>query len=540
MFEKMLEKYQVRFEGMPEPVFYKYFYPIGHNYNDGLWDLFWRTRGLKRDAEHAEEKFAKYHDDYLRDLRELLNTAWIDTGGSEKKHGVAVVPSSDANITNRATELVRELVSSNPKAYVDLTCNVIRAQDKEKSHAGGKRSVASNANTLAVIDSGSVQSLDVIVVIDDVLTTGSSFCAINQVLRTAGFKGKLINFAFFYTRPSDSVEYYLTYDSDLGFDEIPELKALRNPQANKPNVSRPGWHVTLDDGTQKIFTGNATVKQKAGYRRMQIESGAFKVIYDPSIVLGFQPDIEITFSDERDVRDNLKNIVYIPPVEGIIFDLDQTLLDDAVREERYESCGGNGMASPYQTYDGVRELMSLGIPFAIVSNRPEYQLANLLDSKNIKSNIFPIRQDDSCSNEERNVTASFAPCEGSVSPWKVFSKPSALPENVFSYAIVEFGEYKEKLYKPCPDSVLRALEYLRENIGNMNDDARIVGIGNTQEDIIAYNAAGIESILALWGIPDYLRGHAMQRWGADYAFDNVWEFIAWCEEGGLQDRPLGQ
>lgn len=537
MFERMLEKYQVRFEGMPEPVFYKYFYPIGHNYNDGLWDLFWRTRGLKRGAEHAEEKFAKYHDDYLRDLRELLNTVWIDTGGPEKRHGVAVVPSSEANVTNRVTELVKELVSSNPKAYVDLTCIVVRAQDKERAHAGGKRSIASNANTLAVIDSNLVKSLDVIVVIDDVLTTGSSFCAINQVLRAAGFKGELINFAFFYTRPSDSVEYYLTYDPALVFDEIPQLKALRNPQVNKPNISRPGWHVTLDDGTQKIFTGNATVKQKAGYRRIQLESGVSKVVYDPSIVLGFKPDIEITFSNEEDVRDNLKNIVYVPPVEGIIFDLDQTLLDDAVREEQYENCGGNGMWSPYQTYDGVRELINLGIPFAIVSNRPEYQLANLLDSKNIKLDIFPIGQDDSCSNKEQDAT-SLVSCEGPVDPRKVFSKSNTLPENVFSYAIVEFGEYKEKLYKPCPDSVLRALEYLKDNYENLNDGARIVGIGNTQEDIIAYNAAGIESILALWGIPVFLRDHAIRRWGADYAFDSVWGFIAWCEGGGLQDRRL--
>lgn len=540
MLEGMLDKYRVRFEGMPEPVFYKYFYPIYNNHG-ALWDMFWFVRGLKRDAPHADEKFAMYHDDYLGDVRELLNTVWMDTDGPSKRHAVVTVPSSDANLTNRVTELVRETLAANPAAYTDLTNVVVRSRSKEKSHVGGKRSVLENKDTLEVKDPGLVRSLDVIVVVDDVVTTGTSFRAIDQVLRDAGFRGQLIDFAFAFTRPSDSVQYYMTYDPSLCFDRIPGLESFRASRTEKTKPRRPAWLVFLEDGTRRVFDGPVSVKKKAAYRKLRTESGAYRAVFDPSIVLVFSTGEEIAFLDESDLRRNLKNAICVPPVEGIVFDLDQTLLDDAVREERVESRRMTSLnqRESYPTYDGVRELMKLGIPFAIVSNRSEGQLAKLLNAGNVKRDIF-----DKGGSED--VGCNLGPCDATFREaggnYDIFEEARSLPENVFSYIIVELEDEEKRrynLYKPCPDSVKLALNYLRNRI-EAHDDARIVGIGNTHEDIIAYNASGIESAIALWGVPSFLREHAKLRWGADYAFESVMDFSEWCERGGPTESRLLQ
>lgn len=543
MLEGMLDKYRIRFEGMAEPVFYKYFYPVYNNdHYDALWHMFWFVRGLKRDASHADEKFAKHHNDYLEDVRELLNTVWTDTGGSSKRRGVAAVPSSDMGLTNRVTELVRETLAANPAAYVDLTSVVVRSRSKEKSHGGGTRSISANKETLEVRDPELVGGLDVIVVVDDVVTTGNSFRAIGQMLRDAGFRGQLINFAFAFTRPSDSVAYYLTYDPTLCFDGIPGIESLRMSRIEKSEPRRPAWLVLFDDGTRQVFDGPVAVKKRAAYRKVRMESGACRAVFDPSIVLVFSTGDEVMFSDESDVRRSLKNAICVPPVEGIVFDLDQTLLDDAIREERMEPRRTTPWGQPetYQTYDGVRELMGMGIPFAIVSNRPENQLAGLMNASNIKRDIF----------REKGGSEDVACNQGLCDPasreagasYDIFEKARSLPENVFSYTIVEFEDEERRhynLYKPCPNSVECALGYLRSRI-KACDDARIVGIGNTHEDIIAYNASGIESVLALWGVPSFLREHAIRKWGADYAFESVREFMEWCECGGPVESRLSR
>lgn len=56
-----------------------------------------------------------------------------------------------------------------------------------------------------------------------------------------------------------------------------------------------------------------------------------------------------------------------------------------------------------------------------------------------------------------------------------------------------------------------------------------MGLGNTCEDMIAYKSAGIDGALALWGVPDYLKGHARKHWGADWVFERVEDFAAWCK-----------
>lgn len=80
-------------------------------------------------------------------------------------------------------------------------------------------------------------------------------------------------------------------------------------------------------------------------------------------------------------------------------------------------------------------------------------------------------------------------------------------------APVQPDDYKDSpLYKPCPDGVRRAMRHLIPD-EDQRKTARVAGLGNTLEDMIAYNAANVESCLASWGVPERLRGHAQVQWG---------------------------
>lgn len=103
--DNLLANYRIFFEGMPDPVFYKYFYPTGDN-TGVLWDLYHYVRGLKKDKDSDAECYYKYSEMpagpnggnlsyYEKDLRQMLRAVWKDTGGKAVKGAVATIPSSD-------------------------------------------------------------------------------------------------------------------------------------------------------------------------------------------------------------------------------------------------------------------------------------------------------------------------------------------------------------------------------------------------------------------------------------------------------------
>ena len=61
------------------------------------------------------------------------------------------------------------------------------------------------------------------------------------------------------------------------------------------------------------------------------------------------------------------------------------------------------------------------------------------------------------------------------------------------------------------------------------ESARIVGLGNTPEDMIAYRAAGLEPVLALWGVPTFARDYACAHWDQDHVFSSMTQFLNWVE-----------
>lgn len=204
MYENMLNNYMIWFEGLTEPVFYKSFYPMGEKDTEWLWELFNYSQGLKLDKDGDGRKFNAYRQRYIDDLRELFNTVIKDMPSTQR--GVVAIPSSKARVVNRVTSLIREVLANNPRPFKDLTQVVYRCADKESAHVDGKRSFQDNIQTIDIKDTSMLNSCKVIVVIDDILTTGKSFKAMNWVLRNKGFEGQIVNFAFARTFPTEGLK----------------------------------------------------------------------------------------------------------------------------------------------------------------------------------------------------------------------------------------------------------------------------------------------------------------------------------------------
>ena len=69
-----------RLEGMPAPVFYKSFYPMGCE-TDGQWEMLRYAQGLKADKDPERCHFDKFFDTYKRDVCDLLADVSADFPG---------------------------------------------------------------------------------------------------------------------------------------------------------------------------------------------------------------------------------------------------------------------------------------------------------------------------------------------------------------------------------------------------------------------------------------------------------------------------
>lgn len=439
MFDGLQSNYRVLFEGQPAPIFYKYFYPTGNNH-DVLWGLFNYSRGLKKDKARDYEQYEVYSnwgdtsgnstvDLYEFDLRSFLNTVYADTGRT-RNAGITAIPSSNANKVNRVTEIIRSVMQHTPGVYADLTYNIYRAKSKDAAHGGGTRSIESNIATLGSRKPYEIRSLDLIIVVDDIVTSGSSFRAMYEFLRRTGFQGQVINFAYARHFPSEVVETYYKYDHEIEYEAFSEIQELQQDFDN-----RPTWN---NEGNEIL---------------------------------------------------------------GVIYDLDQTLIEDPIRDIEFEDTLWQSSvygALPYRFYDDVKELMELPVASAIVSNRPMKQLEKLFEYGEVDTTLaFP--------------------------EWDRIG----LLRPVFSFPEEQRGEFTTRFYKPHPDGVARAYYHLENDYDLAG--CRIIGVGNTMEDIIAYKAFGMEAILALWGVPEWLRSTARSSWQADYVFDRVDDFRQWLE-----------
>ena len=419
MFENLATKYRVVFEGRKEPVFYGELYPARGEKSEEQWDLFHYARGMKREKDFDERCFKEYSNSYWADLRKLVQ-AVIEAAPRGKRIGLVAIPSSTKGKVNVVTSVARLVLGGGALACDDLTPHFVRTESKEKAHDGGTRSVAENVGTLAFEPPSTAQAYDVIIVVDDILTTGNSFIAADTVLRDAGFTGTIVNFAFARTTSTDAEEVF-------------------------------------GRGVSTAFAAHSNA-----------------------------------------------------PIDALVLDLDQTLLDDPVLDEEYErdpyayihNHGGGSI--PYSGYPGVSFIQRLGIPNAIVSNGRTKRLRAITTTWKLGPALIGREY-------ERGELGR-----------------GELPENVFNAPRVECDDFSYSLSKPCPDGVQQAVRHLIPDEAK-RATARIVGLGNTLEDMLAYRAAGVEPVLALWGVPEWLRPFAKQSWGAKHAFEDVQAFCDWCK-----------
>ena len=470
MFDHLLSDYRLFFEGMPAPVFYKSFYPMGCE-TDGQWEMLRYAQGLKADKDPERHYFDKFFDTYKRDVRDLLADVSADFPG--RKVGVVAIPSSEAGNVNRVTKLLRCVLVWSDDQCADLTGCLVRCESKRGAHEGGSRSVAANVSTLRFDGAERLEDIDVLLVVDDILTSGKSFRAVDGIVRSAGFSGTIVNFAFSRTMPGVCIDEYVRF----------------------------------------------AYGERVAQRRCE------------------------TFN-------------------SLVLDLDQTLVDDAAKDDDYEEglWGGGGATRlcPYSFYSEAAGLTALGVPYAVISNRPKRELDAIFRDPSVSDALYHkgaceagIREGDwwgarlelarltencllrQCQVDRLHNRA--IPTYYLTAPLSSWHQPSA--DNVFGPPRSN-DRYKKWIYKPNPEGVGEALGWLsREALEG--GEAKAIGLGNTPEDMLAYKAAGITAALALWGVPSWCREHAAENWGADCAFESPSDFADWfghrCEPAPMPD-----
>ena len=479
-YDELLRVYGCQFEGIPKPVFYKELFPtsfLGTEMDD-YWDKYNFVRGLKYKSgidnkyeNHNKEKYEENKALYLSTLKDFIEKILCDN--EKAKIGIITIPSSKKGMINQVTSLVREYVSINKSPNIDdLTLKFNRTKDKDVAHETGHRDPLSNMETLLFDSDINLNEYDIILVIDDVVTSGNSFIAVNTIIDEMKFIGEIINFAFSRSMNKMSIDYY---------------------EAEFPSSS---------------------IK-----------------------------------NDER-------------KISGIIFDFDQTLIDDQKRHKEFESrvrevslqlinnwkfIRENNYV--YNPYNGVYELQTKRIPFAIVSNSYDrrvlvmFQLFGILrtiyqDSYNcIQKEPSELKNNEVLWHKKYQSTISFKD-DGKANRF-FFERPKNFFVTPIEEKEYESEKSKVRYAKPHPKGVLEAKKWVIENF-NLNNNSRIIGVGNTYEDIKAYRAAGLETILGLWGVPQILHEEAKRSWGADHYFETFKDFNNWVEKEGFDTYDITQ
>lgn len=491
-YNELLNKYNTKFEGVSNPVFYDVLYPThrakthgdypnpNYDYNSDITQNYLKALGLKiklnkdfdmniidvpekyKYSENTSEKelynFFKNNYFYHNLFKNFIET--IIKNNPDKKIGVITIPSSKVNVKNGITFVVEEVISlgNYDNQIKDYTDKLYRIKKKEAAHDGGNRSIAVNLDTLKL---EYVNDVDIIVVVDDIVTTGNSFNAVNKMLIDSGFKGEIINYALFRSMSEVAHNNYNEWQD--------KQKDIWNDGSNKKNGK----------------------------------------------------------------------------IDGIIFDFDQTLVDTTKKNEDFENISRkffekdncqilaatdvkndyiNNFKKIYKVYDEkfMIYLQSKEIPFAILSNNSKIKVNLIYQMNSIFPYIYPNIEKDGKA-EKYDIKLYMQK--------EMFLYSSLLPNNIFFPPKIDGKNHDGvdtniPLTKPCEDGVINAINYLKNNF-NLKDKSRIIGIGNTPEDIIAYHKAGIESVLGLWGVPDILKDYAANNWGADYVFNNFSDFSNW-------------
>ncbi|MFT0790751.1 hypothetical protein QM962_08460 [Streptococcus hohhotensis] len=203
-------------------------------------------------------------------------------------------------------------------------------------------------------------------------------------------------------------------------------------------------------------------------------------------------------------------------IDLIIWDFDETIVDSRKRNVEFESTINDKMklkkgnkyfkngetfyrASPiYSIYPGLEEIFEFlandGMIYEIISNR-YYLMEKLFYQEKLRKKIFPKDEGDGCQYVSYKTNGEYTNYEKCC--WLVPTFETKI------------DDYTIKYLKPSPKTIKNGVGLTLDTI----EPTRIIGIGNTKNDIIAYKAAGLETVLVTWGIH--------YRFGRDYGADHV-------------------
>ncbi|WP_237189834.1 HAD hydrolase-like protein [Rothia nasimurium] len=193
------------------------------------------------------------------------------------------------------------------------------------------------------------------------------------------------------------------------------------------------------------------------------------------------------------------NDTYNNPITGIIWDFDGTIANtnDRSRDESLEEAFIkrdwslfyriiNSKQLLHPIFEGIDESFKIAnnrkVPYIVLTNRKK-AVKLLLHQNLLRDLIFPQKDIDLGYNIVNYYTEEVNP------PWRNFKSSE------FIVGAIKHGEFWAS--KPSPLPVLEAVKKLCA----LRPQHRIIGIGDTLTDIIAYNTAGIESVLVNWGFP---------------------------------------
>lgn len=223
------------------------------------------------------------------------------------------------------------------------------------------------------------------------------------------------------------------------------------------------------------------------------------------------------------------------PIGEIIFDVDQTLVDSIKASEyKFEEILLQKINQrEIQLYEGIKEMISyvindMQIPIIFVTNRDFYTVKAYFEK--IILDVFdynirkPVEEDDLP--EPVKIALKNSEKEQQIATFKL-GKKSGYQSRYFVNidtidCLLSFNDAKlngKNLCKPSNYLIDRAIDNIRK-LANQ-EDLRIIGIGNSEYDIIAYNKSGIESILVNWGNRSALKNN----FNADYVYAEIEEFI---------------
>lgn len=492
IYSSLMQDYRCFYEGMKEPIFYQRLYP--NHYDDAFsadyaadygekeaerfadrahyfWGLKYKfAQNGERVAQSYEQEnnhtyLEKYHQAYLETLDKLLSrfVNWA----------VITIPASNASLVNGVTYLTREYLSKNGRQLFDFTDRLVRTKSKKVASDIGTSDKESNIRTLAVRGAADFKKADGIIVIDDVTTSGNTFAAVDQVLHEYGINNKVINFAFGRSmRPIGQASY----------DEWLDGSAEWTSQNFKKNGQITGLIYDVD---QTLVDSTNRSDEFEHHRDVVFES-------------------PLNFTKDNDEEENY--IHFLNRFASGNSQVKDSLLD--------------GAANVYYPYQGIERLQRHGIPFALVSSSMEKRCQLIMKTEVVQKAVYPLIWDTHFPDRQTSVGHEvYRQYMGR--DYDENSGHSVYP------SLVRFDNIWGLARKPAEIKEVLAVKWLKGQQKDPEQPSRIVGLGNTVEDMIAYHKAGVEAVLALWGMPASIRSYAKKNWGADYAFATFAEFANW-------------